>query len=253
VPLAHVPDAPIAGSYAAIFRRRFEAYKAKVIRPFFREHVARLDRQIVLVDALQAINAGPRAVADLERALTDILTCFRPGAPGLLSGLFLRRIDRILIAATKADHLHHEAHNELTAIVRRITDNAAKRAAISNATVEVMALAAARATREGTLQHKGQTLPVIVGTPEKGETINGSIFDGNTETAVFPGDLPENPDSLFEPAGRAAAGANTPDPLIRFVRFRPPKLEQVGGELTLSVPHIRLDKAIEFLIGDRLA
>ena len=39
------------------------------MRPFFRDHFARLDRQIVLVDALAALNAGPDAVRDLERAL----------------------------------------------------------------------------------------------------------------------------------------------------------------------------------------
>ena len=33
---------------------------------------------------------------------------------------FSSRIDRILIAATKADHLHHESHDRLQAIVRRI-------------------------------------------------------------------------------------------------------------------------------------
>ena len=39
--------------------RRYEAYKTHVVKPFFREHIARLDRQIVLVDAMQALNAGP--------------------------------------------------------------------------------------------------------------------------------------------------------------------------------------------------
>ena len=38
--------------------RRFEAYKTHVVKPFFREHIARLDRQIVLIDAMQALNAG---------------------------------------------------------------------------------------------------------------------------------------------------------------------------------------------------
>ena len=32
------------------FRRRYEAYKSRVVTPFFRDHFARIDRQIVLVD-----------------------------------------------------------------------------------------------------------------------------------------------------------------------------------------------------------
>ena len=34
----------------------------------------------------------------------------------------------------------------------------------------------------------------------------------------------------------------------RFIRFRPPPVEPGKG-----LPHIRLDRALEFLIGDRLA
>ena len=95
------------GSLWAMMLRRYEAYKDVVVRPFFRDHFSRLDRQIVLVDALAAFNAGPEALHDLEAALAGILDCFRIGRSTFLSTLFRPRIDRILFAATKADHLHH--------------------------------------------------------------------------------------------------------------------------------------------------
>ncbi len=246
-PLPHAPERPRAGSLAAMMERRYEAYKTHVVKPFFREHVARLDRQIVLVDAMQAINAGPAAVADLERALSEILACFRAGRGSFLTDWFARRIDRILIAATKADHIHHESHDALQAIVRRLTDRSIKQADFSGAEVEAVAMAAVRATREGTVRQRGEQLPVIIGTPLKGETIAGETFDGETETAIFPGDLPKNPDSMLKEA--AASG----EPPIRFVRFRPPKLERTAEGVTLSLPHIRLDRALQFLLGDKLA
>lgn len=236
------------GSLQAMMERRYEAYKTHVVKPFFREHIARLDRQIVLIDALQALNAGIGAMADLERALTEILACFRAGRASLLTDLFLRKIDRILIAATKADHLHHESHDRLQAIVRRIADRAIKRADFSGATVDVLALAAVRATREGTVTQGRETLPVIIGTPLAGETIAGETFDGKAETAVFPGDLPQNIDVLFDGEPHDVAAND-----IRFVRFRPPKLERSTDGVTLSLPHIRLDRALQFLMGDRLA
>jgi len=93
------------GSLWAMMRRRYEAYKDVVVRPFFRDHFSRLDRQVVLVDALSAFNSGPEALVDLEAALAGILDCFRIGRSTLLSSLFRPRIDRILFAATKADHL----------------------------------------------------------------------------------------------------------------------------------------------------
>jgi predicted YcjX-like family ATPase len=250
-PLMDLPERrPRPGSLQAMMERRYEAYRTHVVKPFFREHITRLDRQIVLIDAMQALNAGPAAMADLERAVTEILSCFRPGRGNFLTDFFARRIDRILVAATKADHLHHESHDRLQAIVRRLTDRAVARANFSGAAVDVVAMAAVRSTREGTVKQGRETLPVIIGTPLKGEKIDGETFDGNTETAIFPGDLPEKVDAVFDASGSPQDNA---EPAIRFVRFRPPKLERTAEGVTLSLPHIRLDRALQFLIGDHLA
>lgn len=239
------------GSLWAMMERRYEAYKSVVIKPFFREHFARLDRQIVLVDALQAINRGPEAVQDLERALTDVLACFRPGTNSLISAMLGRRIDRVLVAATKADHLHHESHDRLEGLTRRLVERAIERIGMAGAGIEVMAIASVRATREATVTRDGQVLPVIVGTPMDKEAIAGEIFDGNRKTAVFPGDLPENPRWLFEALESDGAKVHLPE--VNVVRFRPPELDETGSGIKLSVPHIRLDRAMQFLFGDRLA
>ncbi|KAA0972625.1 YcjX family protein [Aureimonas fodinaquatilis] len=249
-PLPVTPGAEYPkNSFAAVHARRYEAYKTVVVKPFFREHFARLDRQILLVDAMQAINAGPDAVRDLETALTDILTCFRPGRASWLGGLLTRRVDRLLVAATKADHLHRESHRRMEAIVRRLVNSAVQRAQFSGAQTEVIAMAAVRATREASVEDHGERLPVIVGTPLMGERIAGKLFDGETETAIFPGDLPKDPAALLA-AGDEALASMAP---LTFVRFKPPRLEKDESGLTLSLPHIRLDRALQFLIGDRLA
>ena len=125
--------------------RRFEAYKTHVVRPFFRDHFARLDRQIVLVDALSALNAGPHAMRDLENALADILACFRPGQTSWLASILTRRIDRILFAATKADHLHHTDHDRLQRVLKRLVKRAIKKAEFAGAEIDILALAAVRA------------------------------------------------------------------------------------------------------------
>ncbi len=251
-PLPDMPDTPAPkGSLRAMMERRYEAYKTVVVKPFFREHFARLDRQIVLIDALQAINRGPEAVLDLERALADVLACFRPGSNNLLTSLIRRRIDRVLVAATKADHLHHESHDHLQALARRLVERAIHSIGMAGAGIDVMALASVRATREATVHRDGHELPVIVGTPMAGETIGSEHFDGNRKTAVFPGDLPENPEAFFRALDDPAASHHLPE--LNIVRFRPPMLEETGGGITLSVPHIRLDRAMQFLFGDRLA
>jgi hypothetical protein len=215
------------------------------VRPFFREHFARLDRQIVLADVLAALNAGPAAVAELEAALAGVLSSFRLGRTNWLTGLVSRKIDRILFAATKADHLHHGDHDRLEAILGRLVARAAETAKFAGARVDVLALASVRATREASVTHTGETLPSIIGAPMAGETVDGRVFDGKAEAAMFPGDLPTDPEAVFTSDG--------PPTEVRFVRFRPPKLERTAEGLTLSLPHIRLDRALEFLLGDRLS
>jgi len=77
-----------------------------VVRPFFRIISHGSIARFVLVDALSAFNAGPEALADLEAALAGILDCFRIGRSTFVqAALFRPKIDRILFAATKADHL----------------------------------------------------------------------------------------------------------------------------------------------------
>lgn len=92
-----------ARSLHAQMERRFDAYRTHVVRPFFRDHFSRLDRQIVLVDVLSALDSGPAALAELEEALDQVLIAFRAGGTSLLSQMFAPRIDRVLFAATKAE------------------------------------------------------------------------------------------------------------------------------------------------------
>ena len=232
-------------SLAGMMERRYEAYKTFVVRPFFRDHFSRLDRQIVLVDALSALNSGPAAMHDLENAMGDVLQAFRAGRSSLLATMFRPRIDRILFAATKADHLHHSSHDRLEDILRVLTGRAIARAEGVGAKIDVIALAAIRATREAKIRHAGETLDAIIGVPEQGERLDGEIFDGHSEAAVFPGQLPADPQAAF--AGDAVALPEAQNDW-RFVRFRPPVIAP-----GVAPPQIRLDRALEFLLGDRLA
>jgi hypothetical protein len=242
-PLPPGDDAP-SGSLRAMMERRFEAYKQHVVRPFFRDHFARLDRQIVLVDTLFALNAGAAAVADLEAALAEVLTAFRTGRNSWLSTIFAPKIDRIVFAATKADHLHHINHDRLEAITRRIVERAARRAEGGGAAIDVVALAAVRATREVSVKEGRSVLPSIAGVPAAGERLDGRTFDGLTEVALFPGDLPDDADRLFAPGFEGLD--------LSFLRFRPPMALRGADGRHQPLPHIRLDRALEFLIGDRL-
>ena len=93
-----------------------------------------------------------------------------------------------------------------------------------------------RATREALVRGEGGALPSIVGVAAPGDRTDGWHFDGTSEMAFFPGDLP-------------AEGIHGGD--FRSIRFRPPALEETDDGIP-ALPHIRLDRALQFLIGDRL-
>ncbi len=244
-PLEIAADAAIASkTLGALMERRFEAYKTHVVNPFFREHFQRIDRQIVLVDVLAAVDAGPAAIAELEEALDRVLLTFRAGRSTIWSNLFSPRADRVLFAATKADHIHHTSHDRLEALLRLLVARAARRTEAAGARVGTVALASVRATRETTVREGRELLKAVAGTPEAGERVGDEVFDGETEAAIFPGELPERPEAVLEGA--------VPPGSLRFPRFRPPRMTVDAAGRTGRLPHIRLDRALEFLIGDRL-
>lgn len=217
--------------------RRYEAYKRQVVKPFFRDHFSRIDRQVVLVDALGAIHSGPKATEDLRRAMAEILGAFRPGRNAFLSQLFLgKRVERILFAATKADHLHHRQHPRLTAIMEALVKDAKARADFSGAQTAAMSIAAIRATVEESIEHHGRKI----------DCVRGTLMNGK-QAAFFPGNLPEDPARLLGPAREGAEKWLDED--YQVMNFAPAHLTLKQGE---GPPHIRIDKAAEFLLGDRL-
>jgi predicted YcjX-like family ATPase len=236
-PLPKPADLP-RGCLWREMERRFEGYKRQVVQPFFRAHFARIDRQVVLADVLGAIHAGPQALEDLRRVLADVMGAFRPGRNGWLAGLMGgRRVERILFAATKADHLHHAQHAALAGIAEAMLREARDRAAFAGALTGAMAVAGFRATVEETVQREGRSL----------DCVRGRLADGRV-VALYPGRLPEDPARLLSPAREGAE--HWLEAEFGLMDFAPPlRMARRPGE---GPPHIRLDRAVEFLIGDRL-
>ena len=205
--------------------RRYEAYKAQVVRPFFRDHFARIDRQVVLVDVLGAIHSGPASVEDMRTGLADILSAFRPGRNAFLTQLFRgRRVEKILFAATKADHLHHSQHGRLTAITEALIRDARDRAHFAGAETQALALASFRATTEDTITHDGAPLDVV----------RGTLLETGRQAAFYPGALPDDPSRILNPA---KDGSETwLDSDYEFMRFAPAPLAVASRGWSAAYP-----------------
>jgi uncharacterized protein len=232
------PGKGARGSLGREMARRFDAYKAQVIRPFFRDHFARIDRQIVLADVLGAIHSGPEAVDRLGATLTELLAAFRPGRNAWLTRLLRgKRVERILFAATKADHIHHTQHDRLTAVMTALLRQARDRADFAGARTQALAIAALRSTVEETHQRGAEQL----------DCVRGRLLATGRQAALYPGELPSDPMALLGPA--RAGAPHWLDADFDIMRFAPPSLQRAPGD---GLPHIRLDAAAEFLIGDLL-
>ena len=214
----------------ALMAERFETYKREVVAPFYHDHFRHYARQIVLVDVLRALLAGRDAFDDTRLALDAILESFRYGHGGILSKLLLGpHIDKVLFAATKADHVPDIQRDHLAALLRNMAAFPALEVKSSNAQFEVMALASVISTAEDVQEIDGQRLQVVVGRPV------GSA----KQTKFFVGNVPIRPP-------RADAWGS---PFLNVPVFEPPAIDPSPIE---GIAHINLDLALEFLLGDRL-
>lgn len=226
---APVKGENLRGSLRREMERRYEAYKSKVVKPFFRDHFSRIDRQVVLVDVLGAMNRGRPAVRELRDTMTGLMEAFRPGRNRFLARLLGgRRVEKILFAATKADHLHHGQHGDLTAFMENLVRNSRDRADFAGAQTAAMSLASLRVTTEAHVKQNGEPL----------DCVQGRVAGKTALVAFHPGDVPKSVVEVLEAEGRFG---------LRDVAFQPAPLTLLPGQ---GPPHIRLDRAADFLIGD---
>ena len=79
------------------------------------------------------------------------------------------------------------------------------------------------------------------------DVVRGRLLETGKQAAFYPGALPDDPAHLLAPA---RAGSDTwLDADYGIMNFAPAALTRRPGD---GPPHIRLDKATQFLIGDRL-
>lgn len=210
----------------AMLKSRYQYYRQHIVKGFYREHFSKFDRQIILVDCLQPLNAGPESFNDMRQALDQLMQSFRYGRSSLLRRLFSPRIDKVLFAAAKADHVTPEQHPNLVSLLQQMINEAWQTASFEGINMDCVSLASIQATEPGFVAHQGQQMPAL----------RGDTLDGQSQM-LFPGEVPRRlpNDTFWQQHG------------FDFVNFRP--LEIQSDE---PLPHIRMDKALEYLLGDKL-
>jgi hypothetical protein len=218
-------DKPAEGTVYRELEHRFGEYKRHLVHGFYARHFSGFDRQIVLVDCLHALDRGPECFRDTQRALARIIESFAYGKGSLLRRLFRPRIDRILFVASKADHVLPEQHANLVSLLQHLVKSSRSVPHFEGVTSECMALASVRATELAHGKAKGESMAGL----------RGHALDG-TPLLVRPPDVPADVPGDAWWSGRDDT----------YDTFRPLKMDP-----TRAMPHIRLDAALEFLLGDK--
>jgi len=232
-------------SFIGMLRARFIEYKEHVVRKFYQQHFLKFDRQIVLVDCLTPLNKGPDSFADLQLAMNMILESYTYGKSGVLSRVFSPKIDKLLFAATKADHVTSEQHSSMVSLLNQLIYQSKHKINYEAIEINTVAVASVKSTKSGKSLHKGQQVPVIQGKTlaqepvySKENTLASKKEILNKKITVFPGAVPEKlPDEEYWTMNG-----------FDFFNFAPPE------DLSLheSLPHIRMDQVLQFLLADKM-
>ncbi|WP_413284534.1 YcjX family protein [Vibrio sp. MA40-2] len=215
-----------SNSLYGMLRARYKEYQSKVVKRFYRDYFSTFDRQIVLVDCLQPLNAGYESFNDMKSALEQIMKSFRYGRSSLLKRMFSPRIDKVLFASTKADHVTPDQHASLLSLLQQMIHPSWQHAAFENITMECMTLSSIKATTAGFIASGDDSIPALQGTTLSGELIT-----------LYPGEVPKKlPKADYWQKNN-----------FEFTSFRP---MESGPETALK--HVRIDKALQYLIGDKL-
>ena len=236
-PLPCEDTTPQPGSITHLLRERFEAYKREVRAGFFDTHFRAFNRQVMLVDVLDALYAGRTAFEDTARAVHDLAAGLRDGwgfwtslaATTLPAPLAPRPMERVAFVATKADRVPLSTRTNLRRLLQALAQPAARSWEQARATVSYHAAAAISATQDAVATIDGRTVDVV----------EGRIPGENRVRPFHVGEIPADiPPAAFWTA-----------PYFEMPIFQPPVID-AGG--TTGIRHLGLDEVLDAVIGDLL-
>lgn len=213
-------------SYFAILNQRYEYYRQHIVKAFYQDYFSTFDRQVILADCLTPLNHSQQAFLDMQEGLQQLFKNFHYGKRNLLHRLFSPRIDKLMFIATKADHITSDQLPNLVSLMRQLVQEGGRYVEYEGIATEYTAIAAIRATQQVIVNQHGQSFRALQGVRS---------YDKQKVT-LYPGTVPSKlPHADFwQQQG------------FDFDQFEPQPLHE--GE---SIPHLRMDAVLQFLLGDK--
>ena len=228
-PLPSVRGYKRENSIYSNFENKYNLYRDEVVKRLYLEHFQKFDTQIILVDLVKTLNEGEDIFEDMHLALKNILKTFTYGSNNIFSKFFETKIDHVIFAATKADHIPISSHESYMNLLRSMISDIKKELDVQHIDTEVTIFSSVKSTQYVKAKLEGIEVDCVRG-----------IVEGEDESSThFPGFLPADfrSSDFWEKAEFA------------FETFKPISFPARDNE---AVEHIRMDRLIYSLLEGRV-
>ncbi|MFT5788865.1 MAG: putative YcjX-like family ATPase [Shewanella sp.] len=226
-----VLDKSASTSFYHTLKQRYSEYISRVVKPFYHDYFAKFDRQLVLVDCFTPLNRGKEQFEDMKTALQAVMESFQFGQSSLLKRLFSPKIDKLLFAASKIDHVTRDQQGNVLSLLSQLVQQSQQHAKFEGCEVETMAISAIKSTTHGMVKQGGRNI----------EVVKGLDLTNHEAVTLFPGEVPKALPSVdfWQDQG------------FDFVSFAP-RTAADKQQSNADFDHIRLDHVLQYLVGDKL-
>lgn len=217
---AQLQNAPAESLYQQL-HSHYQQYLKRLVKPFYQQFFTGIDRQVMLIDVVKALSNGKACFDDMLMTYSRIIDSYQTGSNNHWLNLLIPKVEKILFLASKPDRIvmhQHEAMRQLMDdIISRITPQSVR----NQIQIETEIAAAVRSSSD----HQDFLTA----------TLNDGRF-GELRHPPIPSAIPDNLQWQ------------------QFNNWQPPELQPplnpdlaMGGRLA----HIRMDKVLRDLIGDK--
>ncbi len=211
------------------FKKRYDLYVKEVVNRLYLEHFREFDTQIILVDLIKTLNGGEEIFDDMHLAIKGILKSFTYGSNNFISKFFDLKIDHVIFAASKADHIPLSQREAYIRLLKEMIWDMKQELDIKHVDTESTIFASVKSTQYVKAKLNGVEV----------DCVRGIVVGEDEPSTHFPGLLPKDyKDKNFWKEGK-----------FNFVSFKPISFPSKD---TNAVDHIRMDRLIYSLLKDRV-
>lgn len=229
-PILHfAPIDDAATELVKVFQEKYDRYVKEVVKEIHLEHFKGFQRQVVLIDVIEALQNGYECYSDMKTGLKSMLKLYDHKNKNFISQWFAPSIKKVLFIATKADQVAASQHANFSKLLDDMIQELRHEMDISHISTDTQVVSSLKSTMTIEKKYEGMTLSFI----------RGILKEDSKVHDLYPGEMP----SKF-PTKEEWNTAN-----YGYKNFLPPKKPYRENE---PLEHINMDKVVQKLVGDLL-